>query len=260
MHGGLAQVGVDQHDLLLERRRGVGEVHGGERLARGLVRADDRDGARLARAFEDHEIGAQDAVGLHHLDALAARDLGEDRQAGERRDLGAVLVAREAVAGEVGEHGELADDDERDQEPEDRVAEAASARSGPGRRARRRRSWSRRPASRTPAASSWRIWLICASSVIASALPCTAWVALLLEVLAPDPQRVDDVVDLLVADGADRLDELAAGDPGEGLGVLAVRAGGLHVEVAEVTDRRRGDARRRLAAARASACCHAPPR
>ena len=61
------------------------EVRGGERLAGGLVGADDRDGARLARAFEHHEVRAQDAERLDDLDAFALGDLGEDGEPGEAR-------------------------------------------------------------------------------------------------------------------------------------------------------------------------------
>ena len=69
MHRRLAEVGVDDDDLLVEPGGGLGEVHRGERLARALVGADDRERARLSRALEHHEVGPQDAEGLHELDA-----------------------------------------------------------------------------------------------------------------------------------------------------------------------------------------------
>ena len=69
VHRRLAEVRVDDHDLLVEPGRRLGEVHRGERLARALVRAHDRERARLARAFEHHQVRSQDAERLDELDA-----------------------------------------------------------------------------------------------------------------------------------------------------------------------------------------------
>ena len=92
-------------------------------------------------------------------------------------------------------------------------------------------------------------WVICASSEMASVLPGAAasrccWrfsrrirIGLTMSLIFLSPIE------------RDRVDQLAAGHPGEDLGVLAVRAGGLHVEVAEVTHRRGRDAAGRLATA-----------
>ena len=122
MHRGLAQVRVNEDNLLLECGGRLREVGGGEGLAGPRVGADNRDRAGFPGAFQHHEVRPQYPVGLDDFDALAARNLGDDRKPRERGDVGAVFGPGEPVADEVREHGELAHRDERNEEAEDRVA------------------------------------------------------------------------------------------------------------------------------------------
>ena len=230
---GLAEVGVDQHDLLVEGRGRLGEVHGGERLARLGVGADDRDRARLAGALEDHEVGPQHAEGLDDLDALAAGDLGEDRQARDLGDLGAVLAAGEAVAREVRQHRQLAHDDERHDEGEDGVPE----RLGRDRLlAGDRAADGVRVVDRGLERLADRLVELGDLHLVRQVVGVGRGEALLVleELRALEPQRVHELGDLGVTRHLDRLDHLLTRGVGELARLRAVGPGGADRHEAEI--------------------------